>query len=233
MTNIEIAQGEKHFTASAAVRDVTFGMADGLTVPFALAAGLSGAVDHSSIIVIAGMAEIVAGSISMGLGGYLAARNDIEHYETERKREYDEVRDLPHVERAEVVAILKTYGLSETETVPIMNAFEKNPDAWVDFMMRNELFLEEPDRKRVLKSPLTIGTSYVIGGLIPLSPYFFIDNPIRALTFSIIWTAIALLIFGFVKSKLLGSNPWVGAIRVCLVTGIAAAAAYTLAKLIS
>src|SRR5271168_1701653 len=146
-------------------------MADGLTVPFALAAGLTGAVDSSHIIVVAGLAEIAAGSIAMGLGGYLAARSDAEHYASEREREENEIVEKPAAERAEVLEILQSYGLTREQSQPILTAFETRPKVWVDWMMRFELGLEEPDPGRALRSALTIAAAYIAGGLIPLSPY--------------------------------------------------------------
>src|SRR5271168_5241255 len=165
---------ERHFTAGDVVRDVVIGMSDGLTVPFALAAGLSGAVDNSHIVVVAGLAEIAAGSIAMGLGGYLAAKSDAEHYVSERLREENEILTLPHVEREEVAEVFREYGLEAPEIEPILQAFEKNHPAWVDFMMRFELGLEEPDPKRALRSAITIAGAYIVGGLIPLSPYMVV-----------------------------------------------------------
>ena len=224
---------EQHFTATAVVRDIIIGMADGLTVPFALAAGLSSVVSHNSIIMAAVFAEIAAGSISMGLGGYLAAKNEFDHYYSEKQREISEVKNMPEKEKAEVVEIFETYGLTKEESWPIVNAFEKNPDGWVNFMMRNELNLEEPDKHRAKKSSVTIAISYIIGGIIPLGPYIFISDQNRALLFSSVVTIFALLIFGYVKSKIIGLNPIKGALRTASIGGIAAAAAYLIARLIS
>jgi len=224
---------EKHFTASLVVRDIIIGMSDGLTVPFALAAGLSGAFAHSTIIITAGLAEIAAGSISMGIGGYLAAKNEIDHYYSERQREVDEVKNMPEKEREEVAEIFEDYGLKKEETTLILDAFEKNPKGWVDFMMRNELHLEEPDKNRAAKSSTTIACAYIIGGIIPLSPYILIDDPHRAFLLSILCTSLALLIFGYTKAKLIGSRPIVGALRTTTIGGLAAAAAYFVAKLIA
>src|ERR671919_2568132 len=162
---------EKHFTAGQTVRDVVIGMADGLTVPFALAAGLTGAIDHAGIIVTAGLAEIAAGSIAMGLGGYLAAKSDAEHYAKEREREKREVAEIPHEEMREVAEVFQAYGLTEDETWPIVQALRRQPKSWIDFMMRFELGLEKPNPRRALVSALTIAGAYVAGGLIPLSPY--------------------------------------------------------------
>ena len=173
---------ERHFTASELVRDIVIGMSDGLTVPFALAAGLSGSNIATAVVVTAGLAEVAAGSIAMGLGGYLAARSDAEHYVSEKRREEIEIVDLPDVEREEVAVVFREYGLTEAEIEPILQAFEQNHPAWVDFMMRFELGLEEPDPRRALKSALTIAGAYIAGGMIPLAPYMFVnERPRRAL----------------------------------------------------
>src|SRR5690349_2536673 len=198
---------ETHFTAGAAVRDVVIGMSDGLTVPFALAAGLTGAVDTTRIIVTAGLAEIAAGSIAMGLGGYLAARSDAEHYVGERERERREVAEVPDVERAEVAQIFHAYGLTPEQSAPILDALEARPDAWIDFMMRFELGLEEPNPKRALTSALTIAGAYIAGGFIPLAPYVLIGDIHTALVGSILITILALLVFGFIKGRFTGLSP--------------------------
>lgn len=224
---------EKHFTATEVVRDIIIGMADGLTVPFALAAGLSSVVANNSIIIAAVFAEIAAGSIAMGLGGYLAAKNEFDHYYSEKQREIDEVKNMPEKEKSEVAEIFETYGLTKEETKPIVDAFEKNHDGWVDFMMRNELNLEEPDKNRAAKSSVTIAFSYIIGGIIPLTPYIFISEPYRALFFSSILTIFTLLLFGYTKSKIIGLNPIKGAIRTASIGGLAATVAYLIARLIS
>jgi VIT1/CCC1 family predicted Fe2+/Mn2+ transporter len=223
---------EKHFNASDTVRDIVIGMSDGLTVPFALAAGLTGAITASSLIITAGFAEIAAGSIAMGLGGYLAAKSDFEHYFSEKRREELEVKELPDVEREEVSDVFKEYGLTEEEIKPILDKFEKNPKSWIDFMMKYELGLEEPDTKRGLKSALTIAFSYIVGGLIPLSPYFFVEYARNGLTTSVLMTLVALLIFGFVKGKFTGAKPIKSAIQTVVIGGIAATVAFLLAKLI-
>jgi VIT1/CCC1 family predicted Fe2+/Mn2+ transporter len=190
---------ERHFTGSALVRDTVIGMSDGLTVPFALAAGLSGAVSATGIILTAGLAEIAAGSIAMGLGGYLAARSDAEHYFSERAIEEAEVRDKPEVEAAEVADVFQSYGLTAEESQPIIDALSKRPQAWVEFMMRNELGLEKPDPRRALTSALTIAGAYIAGGFVPLSPYFFAPTVGAALIVSVIGTLIALTVFGYIK----------------------------------
>ena len=223
---------EKHFTAGETVRDVVIGMSDGLTVPFALAAGLTGAVALTSIIVTAGLAEIAAGSIAMGLGGYLAARGDAEHYASERRREEEEVVEKPDAEREEVAEVFRGYGLTEAEIAPVLRAFEERPKAWVDFMMRFELGLEEPDPKRALRSALTIAVSYIVGGLVPLAPYMLLHEAHVALTVSIGVTLAALAIFGGVKGHFTGTSPVRSALQTVLVGGLAAGAAFGLAKAI-
>jgi VIT1/CCC1 family predicted Fe2+/Mn2+ transporter len=208
-------------------------MADGLTVPFALAAGLTGAIDTTWIIVVAGLAEIVAGSIAMGLGGYLAARSDVEHYASERAREQREVREIPGDEAAEVMQVLQDYGLRPDEARPVVEALKKRPEAWVDFMMRFELGLERPDPKRARVSALTIGLSYVGGGLVPLAPYFFTKTPATGLVVSIAVTLLALLVFGYIKGTFTVRRPLRSAWQTAVVGGLAAAAAFAIAKLIA
>ncbi len=223
---------EKHFNASESVRDVVIGMSDGLTVPFALAAGLTGAIASSSIVITAGFAEIAAGSIAMGLGGYLAAKSDNDHYLSEKKREHLEVKEVEQIELEEVSEIFKDYGLNEIEIQPILKNFQSKPDKWVDFMMRFELGLEEPDPKRAYKSAATIALSYIAGGIIPLSPYFFFSNAQKGLLFSAFVTMIALLCFGFIKGKFTGAKPFLSAFQTVLIGGLAAGVAFLLAKLI-
>lgn len=224
---------EKHFTAGEAVRDIVIGMSDGLTVPFALAAGLSGAVSQTNLIVTAGFAEIAAGSIAMGLGGYLAAKSDSEHYASEREREQAEVVRIPEAERMEVAEIFETYGITNEESETVINALERNPEAWVDFMMRFELGLEEPDPKRAWQSALTIAGAYIAGGLIPLAPYFLMTEAHNALLFSVGVTLLALLGFGYLKAKFTGANPFKSSLQTALIGGLAAAAAYLIARMIS
>jgi VIT1/CCC1 family predicted Fe2+/Mn2+ transporter len=224
---------EQHFTGSEAVRDVVIGMSDGLTVPFALAAGISGAVAATGLVVTAGMAEIAAGSIAMGLGGYLAARSDAEHYQSERRREHDEVRNQTHAEEAEVLEALANYGVSETEAAPVVAALRRDPDKWVDFMMRFELGLEEPDPKTALASALRIGGSYVVGGLIPLAPYFFFKKASPALLLSVVGTLFALTIFGYVKGRFTGVSAIKSALQTVGIGGVAATVAFLLARLFS
>ena len=224
---------EKHFTAGNFVRDVVIGMSDGLTVPFALAAGLSGAVQNTKLIVVGGLAEIAAGSIAMGLGGYLAARGDAEHYDQERAREYREIKEIPEEEVAEVSRIFQAYGMIAEESDPVAEKLSRRPDSWVDFMMRFELGLEPPDPSRALTSAGTIAASYVAGGLIPLSPYIVLGSPGQGLITSAVVTLAALGIFGFLKGRYTGSGPLRSATQTMIIGGIAAAAAFLLAKLIA
>jgi vacuolar iron transporter family protein len=225
---------ERHFTASEAVRDVVIGMSDGLTVPFALAAGLSGVVAATTaVIVTAGLAEVAAGSIAMGLGGFLAARSDAEHFAHEKLREEQEVQRVPDVEAIEVAEVFQHYGLTDAEIAPILRAFRNNHPAWVDFMMRFELGLEEPDPRRALWSALTIAGAYVAGGLIPLSPYMIVSSKHTALLVSIGVTLVALLAFGYVKGRFTGARPWQSAAQTMLIGGVAAAAAFLIAQFFS
>jgi VIT1/CCC1 family predicted Fe2+/Mn2+ transporter len=224
---------ERHFTASETVRDIVIGMSDGLTVPFALAAGLSGAVASSSIVVTAGLAEIAAGSIAMGLGGYLAARSDAEHYASEEVREHTEIREIPEDEKKEVRDVLGKYGLSSDEAEPIVAALSLRPQAWVDFMMRFELGLEKPDPGRARTSGLTIAGAYIAGGFIPLSPYVFLSRAGVGLIVSVAVTITALAFFGFVKGHFTGAGPLRSSIQTTLIGGLAAGAAFAIARLIS
>ena len=223
---------ERHFTGSKTVRDIVIGMSDGLTVPFALAAGLSAAVNATSIIVTAGLAEIAAGAIAMGLGGYLAARSDAEHYHTERAREATEVRENAAVEAEEVADVFRAYGLTSEEIQPVVEALRKRPEAWVDFMMRFELGLEKPEPKRALTSALTIAGAYIAGGMIPLAPYIFAPTTQVALLYSVALTLVALLIFGFVKGRFTGTRPVRSALQTALIGSAAAGAAFAIARLI-
>src|SRR5476649_863026 len=224
---------EKHFTSGEAVRDIVIGMSDGLTVPFALAAGLTGAVSSTHIIVTAGLAEIAAGSIAMGLGGYLAARSDAEHYASERRREEEEIVTVPDVEAKEVQDIFKSYGLTQTESASVVEALRQRPKDWVDFMMRFELGLEKPVPGRALKSALTIALSYVVGGIIPLSAYLIFSDAHRALDVSIAVTLLALLVFGAVKGRFTGTPMIRSGLQTAMIGGLAAAAAFGIAHLIT
>jgi len=224
---------ERHFTAGEVVRDVVIGMSDGLTVPFALAAGISGAIDNSRLVVVAGLAEIAAGSIAMGLGGYLAARSDAEHYASERIREEREVAEIPHEEAREVQEVFTSYGLNQEEAAHVVNALTKKPKEWVDFMMRFELGLEEPNPKRALQSAATIAGSYVAGGFIPLAPYMIFHSSREALIWSAVVTLIALGIFGYIKGRFTGAKPRRSALQTVVIGGLAAGAAFLIAKAIS
>ena len=224
---------EAHFTSSELVRDVVIGMADGLTVPFALAAGLSGAVGSSHIIVLAGLAEIAAGSIAMGLGGYLAARGDVEHYSSEREREEREIVERTHDEEEEIYEIFEQYGVERAESDPVLAALKRNPKAWVDFMMRFELGLEQPASFRARQSAAVIAFSYIAGGFIPLAPYMLLAQAASALHASVVITLIALFVFGAIKGRLTGGGVWRSAIQTTLIGGLAAGAAYLLARLLS
>jgi VIT1/CCC1 family predicted Fe2+/Mn2+ transporter len=224
---------ERHFTSSNFVRDMVIGMSDGLTVPFAQAAGLSGAIANTRFIVIGGLAEIAAGSIAMGLGGYLAARGDAEHYEQEKAREYREIQEIPEEEKSEVSRVFQNYGLPAQESARVSEALSQHPDAWVDFMMRFELGLEEPDPKRAVTSAGTIAGAYVVGGMIPLSPYVILSSATRGLMFSAIVTLAALGVFGYIKGRYTGERAWRSALQTMVIGGVAAAAAFALAKLIA
>lgn len=223
---------ESHFQATALVRDIVIGMSDGLTVPFALAAGLSSAVESSHLVVLAGLAEISAGAIAMGLGGFLAARGDAEHYSSERKREEREIVDRARDEENEIYEIFENYGVNRQESMPVLEALKRRPTAWVDFMMRFELGLEEPERNRAMWSALTIALSYVAGGLVPLTPYM-LQPPRTALLISVVITLCALLVFGGIKGILTGGGGVRSAIQTAVIGGIAGGAAYVLAKLLS
>jgi VIT1/CCC1 family predicted Fe2+/Mn2+ transporter len=222
---------EEHLKSSDFITDIVIGMSDGLTVPFALAAGLSGAVQSNGVVITAGIAEIVAGSIAMGLGGYLAGKTEQEHYQSELKREYDEVEDIPEEEKREVKEVFAQYGLNELTQNIIADDLAKNKDKWVDFMMKYELGLEKPDVNRARNSAATIGISYIIGGLIPLSAYFFTHTPYNGLFISALLTVICLFLFGYFKSKVTGQPPLKGAFKVTLIGITAAAAAFLVAKL--
>lgn len=224
---------EQHFTASDFVRDIVIGMADGLTVPFALAAGLSGAQTSTRIIVVAGLAEIAAGSIAMGLGGYLAARNDADHYASELRREELEVTEVPEEEAREVLEVFETYGLTHAEAIPIVESLRQRPKQWVDFMMRFELGLEPPEPGRAVRSAGTIAGSYIVGGLIPLAPYILIASPDSALLVSVIATIVALGVFGAIKGHYTAMPLGASAARTVIIGGLAAAAAFGIARLVS
>jgi len=220
--------------SSEILTDIVIGMSDGLTVPFALAAGLSGAVSpsHLNLIWIAGIAEIAAGSIAMGLGGYLAGRTEVDHYNSELKREYDEVREVPDKEKEEVREFFSNLGLSDEVQQQAVEEMTRDQDKWVDFMMKYELGLDKPDPRRARKSAFNIGLSYIVGGLIPLSPYFFVSDGITGLKISAVITLICLFIFGYFKSKVTGVNPLAGALRVMIIGALAAGCAFAVARAI-
>lgn len=226
----ELLHIEKHSNASQIIRDIVIGMTDGLTVPFALAAGLSGAVHTTALILTAGAAEIAAGSIAMGLGGYLAEKSDAEHYASELQREYNEIENVPEREEEEVRDVFRAYELEEAQIECIVQKMRQNPDKWVDFMMRFELGLEQPDPSRAWKSALTIAVSYIVGGIIPLSPYFFVKVPTQGLLASVVITLFVLLIFGGIKGKFTGVSVVKSGIETMIVGGLAAAAAFLLAR---
>lgn len=223
---------EEHLTSSEILTDIVIGMSDGLTVPFALAAGLSGAVKDVHLIVVAGIAEIAAGSIAMGLGGYLAGKTEEDHYASELRREYDEIERLPEVEKEEVRVFFEGLGLSKEVQDKAVAELIKDKHRWADFMMKHELGLDKPDPRRAGKSAFNIGISYVIGGLIPLSPYFFVNDGISGLKISAIVTLICLFVFGYFKSRLTGTSPLNGALKVMLIGALAAGCAFGIAKLI-
>jgi len=224
---------ERHFTAGELVRDVVIGMSDGLTVPFALAAGLTGAISQTHLIVTAGVAEIAAGSIAMGLGGYLAARGDAEHYLHELAREEEEVVTKPEAEAQEVRDIFKTYGLSDAESSTVVESLRRRPKDWVAFMMRFELGLEAPEPGRAWKSALTIASAYVVGGFVPLSAYMLVTDAHRALQLSVLVTLVALAIFGAIKARFTGVPVLRGGLQTTVIGGLAAAAAFLIARWIS
>jgi len=222
---------EQHLKSSDLLTDVVIGMSDGLTVPFALAAGLSSANASTGIIVIAGIAEICAGSIAMGLGGYLAGKTEQDHYRTELQREFYEVDNLRDLEIAETKEFFANIGLSEELQEKATAEIANEKKQWVDFMMKYELGLDKPDPRRATKSAMNIGISYIVGGLVPLSPYFFVSQPVAGLRISVVVTLLCLFIFGWFKSKVTGVNPWGGALRVTLIGAVAAGAAFGVAKL--
>lgn len=230
---MSIAHEEKHFKSSDMITDIVIGMSDGLTVPFALAAGLSGAVSTTGIIITAGLAEIAAGSIAMGLGGYLAGKTEQDHYASELKREQREIEEVPEVEKQEVRDVFADMGLSKETQNMIAEEMAKDKEAWVDFMMKYELGLDKPEPKRARNSAINISVSYIVGGIVPLSPYFFAASPIDGLKYSAMITVCCLFIFGYFKAKFTGQNKLAGAVRVMLIGSIAAAAAFFIARIFS
>jgi VIT1/CCC1 family predicted Fe2+/Mn2+ transporter len=224
---------EKHFESSDVVRDIVIGMADGLTVPFALAAGLSGAVDSNVIVITAGIAEIIAGSIAMGLGGYLAGRTESDHYDAELKREYEEVELLPDREKQEIREILAVYGISATTQQLVADELSKDKNKWVDFMMSFELGLTKPQISRARKSAFNIAASYIAGGFIPLSAYFITTDPQQGLLLSSVITLVALMVFGYFKAKVTNQPLLPGTVGTAAIGALAAGAAFLIARLIS
>jgi vacuolar iron transporter family protein len=223
---------EEHVFRAETIRDIVIGMSDGLTVPFALAAGLSGAVSSTNLIIIAGMAEIAAGSIAMGLGGYLAGKTEVDHYNSEMKREYEEVETVPEIEKQELKTFFSSLGLSNEIQNQAVEEVSKDKEKWVELMMKYELGLEKPDPKRATKSAFNIGCSYIVGGLIPLSPYFFVSDGLAGLKISSLITLVCLFVFGYFKSKFTGVNKIGGAFRVMMIGAIAAGCAFAIARLI-
>ncbi|WP_343693163.1 VIT1/CCC1 transporter family protein [Chitinophaga sp.] len=224
---------ETHVNSSNFVRDVIIGMSDGLTVPFALTAGLSGVLDTNHLIIVSGISEIAAGCISMGLGGFLAGQTEIEHYDSELKREYEEVERVPETERSEVEAIFIDMGVDKELSKQVTLQISQDKDKWVDFMMRFELGLDKPDKDRAIKSALTIAFSYLAGGFIPLFPYLVTSNNQQGFYFSCVITVMALVVFGYFKSKVTGQPLLKGTLKVAFTGIIAAVAAYALAKIVS
>jgi VIT1/CCC1 family predicted Fe2+/Mn2+ transporter len=223
---------EEHVFGADTIRDIVIGMSDGLTVPFALAAGLSGAVTNTNLIIIAGLAEIAAGSIAMGLGGYLAGKTEVDHYNSEMRREYEEVETVPEIEKQELKTFFSSLGLSDEIQDQAVEEVTKDKEKWVELMMKYELGLEKPDPKRATKSAFNIGLSYIVGGLIPLSPYFFASNGIQGLKISAVITLVCLFVFGYFKSKFTGVNKISGAFRVMLIGALAAGCAFAIARII-
>lgn len=222
---------ESHLRSSDFITDIVIGMSDGLTVPFALAAGLSSAVADNHLVTTAGIAEVIAGSIAMGLGGYLAGKTEQDHYQSELRKEYDEIEKIPEKEKAEVKQIFASFGLNEHSQNIIADELSTNKDKWVEFMMKYELGLDEPDARRAGKSAATIGVSYIVGGTIPLLPYFFTSTPFEGLKISALITLVCLFTFGYFKSKVTGQPVWSGAFKVMIIGAIAAGAAFAVAKL--
>ena len=230
MNEMILTHQETHFSSTDLIKDIVIGMSDGLTVPFALAAGLSGALAAKHIIITAGLSEIIAGSIAMGLGGYLAGQTETDHYKSEMAKEYDEVNTIPDKEKEEIKELFAAYGFSASSQILLADELSKDKDKWVKFMMKYELGLEEPDARRATKSALNIGLSYIVGGLIPLLPYFFTSNPLYGLKLSAGITLFCLFIFGSFKSKFTGQPIIKSALKVTLIGAVAAFAAFWVAK---
>ncbi len=224
---------ELHNKNTTLVKDIIIGMSDGLTVPFALTAGLSGVLSTNHLIIISGLAEITAGCISMGLGGYLAGQTEVEHYETELQREYDEIEAVPFIELKEVEDIFTGLGVAEQLSKQVALQVSKDKNRWADFMMKLELKLEKPEKDRAAVSAGTIAISYLVGGFIPLSPYILFSDNHTAFNLSCLVTILALIIFGYFKSKMTGQPLLKGTIKVAFIGIIAAGAAFLLAKAVS
>ncbi|RHZ59370.1 hypothetical protein Glove_364g29 [Diversispora epigaea] len=223
---------EHHFESPEIIRDIVLGLSDGLTVPFALAAGLSSFGD-SRVVVMGGVAELIAGAISMGLGGYLAAKSDYDHFESERLREFWEVENCMEAEVQEIIDILAPYGLDTNSLTPLIEKLKSNPEKFVDFMMKFELNLEKPDPSRAWKSAFTIGISYFLGGCVPLLPYLFFESAMMGLYVSCIVTLICLIIFGYIKARLTApEKAFKAAIQTALIGAIAASAAFGVVRLL-
>jgi vacuolar iron transporter family protein len=220
---------EVHLKQPTVLKDIIIGLSDGITVPFALTAGISGAGISNHIIITAGIAEICAGAIAMGLGGYLAGKTEEEHYYHEMHREYAEIKTVPDVEKQEVRDALAYYGLSKEIQDKAAEELSNNEKQWVEFMMHNELRLEEPEKGRAANSARNIALSYIVGGTIPLLGYVFTDLPATGLRDSSIFTILCLLLFGYFKSKMTGQNPFTGALKTTGIGILAAASAFGIA----
>jgi vacuolar iron transporter family protein len=225
--------GERHGAGTQTIRDLVLGMADGLTVPFALAAGVTGAIAASKIVLTAGLAEIVAGAISMGLGGYLAARSEVAHYAKEYAREIRETHEIPNEEKAEVAQILHDYGVREPTLSKVVNEIASDREQWVEFMMRNELGLERPDERAAPRSAILVGGGYVLGGIFPLTPYALFADAHLALWWSVVFTSVALIAFGAVRARVLATPVVLGALQTWFIGALAAGVAYGLARLVT
>ena len=220
---------EGHLKQPTVLKDIIIGLSDGITVPFALTAGISGAGISNHIIITAGIAEICAGAIAMGLGGYLAGKTEEDHYYHEMHREFSEIKTVPEVEKQEVRDALAYYGLSKDIQDKAADELSKNEKQWVEFMMHNELRLEEPEAGRAMSSARNIALSYIVGGTIPLLGYVFTDLPQTGLRDSSIFTILCLLLFGYFKSRLTGQNPFIGALKTTGIGILAAASAFSIA----
>jgi len=224
---------EEHTHEGVSVRDVILGVSDGLTVPFALAAGLSGAVESNFIVFLAGVAEMLAGGIAMGLGGYLSEKSHAEIYRKELAREQYEVQRVPEQEKREVRDIWKSRGYDGEELEQLVEAIIKDRRRWVDFMMREELGMIEPAVGAALKTSLTIGVSYVAGALVPLFPFILPLTIPQALLMSSATTLTTLFLVGIFKARYTGGLWWRSGLETLLIGAAAAGAAYVLVRLLS